>query len=695
MSLYIVSIALSAFLIFQIQPVIARTILPWFGGTPAVWSTVMMFFQVMLTGGYAYAYWLAERVRPRRQGAVHLALIAVTLAIFGALAMVWPSPITPGLDWKPTSVDAPVARIFLLLLVAVGLPYFTLSTNSTLIQSWFNRKFPGRSPYWLYALSNLSSLLGLLTYPFLVEPYLTLRQQGWVWSAGYVLFALLTIWMAARIWKDAPRADPQTHVETVTPAVKPSVSMQVLWVLLSACASVLLLAVTSQITQEVAVIPFLWILPLALYLLTFILAFSGTRLYRRPVFVLLLELASLGLIFVLVSPQQNLFLQLGLYLLFLFACCMSAHGELYALRPAPAYLPRFYLMVSAGGALGGISVNLLAPSLFRGYWELYIGWVALLILLSALTFIRPTVELQKTKRFLHDVSLGIFALLAFAFSWLLLSNSSSLDSLTERNFYGVLHVRFDSKSNANLLLHGVTLHGFQFIAPEERWIPTSYYWKGSGIGLAIVNHPRYGHALKVGVLGLGIGTIAAYGQPGDSYRFYEINPLVVDLAEGQGGYFSFLKGSKANVDVVLGDARISLEQEQAAGQLQNFDILALDTFSSDSIPVHLITREAFAVYLAHLAPDGVIAAHISNRHVDLKPVLWQIAQEFGLHIALLDIPAPADDPSAATSLWMLLTRDPAFLQIPAIAAHADTLDGFTTDIRLWTDDYSNLFQVLK
>ncbi len=691
MLIYLLSIFLSAFLLFQIQPMIARFLLPWFGGTPAVWSTVLLFFQVLLTGGYGYAYGLMGRVRADRQGRLHLILLGGSLVSLMILGLIWPSPITPSADWKPTNVDWPVARIFALLAMAVGLPYFTLATNSPLMQAWFSRARPGQSPYWLYALSNIGSLLALVTYPFLIEPWLTLREQGWVWSAGYTLFVILTSLGAWRSRRDRAVIAPVPRPTDSTP--RPAASLQILWVSLSAIASTLLLAVTSQMTQEVAAIPFLWVLPLAVYLLSFVLTFSGERWYHRPAFSLWLAGASLGLGWIILNPLAALLWQLALYTLFLWVACMVAHGELYRLRPAPAHLTRFYLMTSIGGALGGLWVNLIAPYIFSGYWELYIGWALITLALAGLTFIRPT-ELRLRWRFGHDVAVGALAVVITLFAGFTLLALSGGDLARGRNFYGVVRVRMDSAHNTYAMIHGVTLHGAQFIAPDQRAQPIGYHWPGSAVGLALRHHPRYGQGMRVGILGLGVGVLAAYGQPGDHYRFYEINPLVVEWAEGRDGYFSFLTDSPADIRVALGDARLVLEQELAAGQPQNFDVLALDAFSSDSIPVHLLTREAFEVYLAHLAPEGVIAAHISNRHVDLRPVLRQVAETFNLQAAALYIPASETTLATSDSLWVLLTRDPTFLSQPAIAAPAQSLDDVPS-LRLWTDDYSNLFQVLK
>ncbi len=695
MLFYILSIFASAFLIFQVQPMIARVILPWFGGTPAVWSTVMLFFQVLLTGGYAYSYWLAGKVQAQRQGKIHLVFLSISVLLLLGLGVLWPSPITPDSSWKPTGVNWPILRIFILLAATVGLPYFMLATNSPLMQAWFSRSFPQKSPYWLYALSNVGSLLALVSYPFLIEPLLSLRQQGWAWSLGYLLFVGLAGYGAWRsAWQKTEGLEYAGDLPHPAQGPTPAAFIQILWIALSMVASVLLLAVTSQMTQEVAVIPFLWVLPLAVYLLSFVFAFSGEGRYYRPAFALAFLGVSAGLAYLILYPATHFLWQIVIYTVFLFVACMIAHGELYRLRPAPAHLTRFYLMVSLGGALGGVFVNLIAPAIFDGYWELYLGWAALWLALAVLTFVRRTLELRPRWRFGHDALIGAVAVTVLVFSGYTILSMASGDLLRERNFYGILRVL--EGAGTRTMVHGATSHGVQFLDEARRDLPTSYYWQGSGVGLALRSHPRYGQQpMKVGVLGLGIGVLAAYGQPGDTYRFYEINPLVVDLAEGRNGYFSFLSDSQAAVEVVLGDARISLEQELLAGQRQNYDVLVLDTFSSDAIPVHLITREAFTLYLEQLAPDGVIAAHISNRHLDLQPVTWQMAQEFELSLATVFVSEEPAQPESFPSLWMILARDPAFLEAPAFVGKIDRMTGFKTNIRLWTDDYSNLFQVLR
>ena len=726
------SIFLSAFLLFQIQPMIGKFILPWFGGTPAVWSTLILFFQVLLTGGYAYAYWLIGRAKQQQQIIIHISLIGFAIIVLVLLSFIRTSPITPDSSWKPQNVSSPILDIFKLLVVSVGLPYFILASNGPLMQAWFSRIFPERSYARLYALSNVGSLLGLLAYPVLIEPTLSLRGQRWAWSVGFMLFGLVAGWVAARSGHITHSAKPT--IDSVSSAYRPSFALMSLWITLSATASLFLLSVTNQISQEVAVIPFLWIVPLTLYLLSFILTFSGERGYNRKVYTALFIISAALTLFVMLNATAlHVYWQILAYSILLFAACMLCHGELYLLRPNAKYLTTFYLMVSIGGAFGGIFVSLVAPLIFNGYWEFFIGLAMTIAIVltvlrderhvtlsdsegSLLSGVRDS-HLHCTKRSAVQVSVAEkrslrvtqtitararFVFTVFALVTVMLAVVSTYFSgalYSKRNFYGVIRVREITPDGSNelayVMSHGITAHGLQFVSPEMRDLPTTYYVREGGAGLAILNHPNYGNAerMRVGLLGLGVGTLATYGQPGDEYRLYEINPVVTDLAEGQGNYFSFLRDSLANITMILGDARISLERELSQGNPQNFDVLVLDTFSSDSIPVHLVTKEAFALYLEHLAPNGIIAAHITNLHLDLQPVFWQLAQFYELRIVRVNY--EGDSNGGYASHWILLSRIPALLEIPAIQDRTVDLDGYSTTINLWTDDYSNLFQILK
>jgi len=716
MLLFATSIFLSAFLLFQVQPMIGRFILPWFGGTPAVWSTVMLFFQMLLTGGYAYAYWLIARVGQKKQVIIHISFISFAIIFLAFLSFRWTSPIIPDSSWKPNEVSTPIFDIFKLLIVSVGLPFFILASNGPLMQAWFNRIFPEQSYARLYSLSNVGSLLGLLAYPVLIEPTLSLRGQGWMWAMGFALFGLLAIRIALQSIHSTPLSKPVTDSTKWTKP--PSFALMSLWITLSATASLFLLSVTNQISQEVAVIPFLWILPLTFYLLSFIMTFSGGRAYNRKVYAALFILSAALTLFVMLNATAvHVYGQISTYCFLLFTACMMCHGELYLLRPSAEYLTTFYLMVSIGGAFGGIFVSLIAPVIFNGYWEFFVGLAMTIAIV--LTILRPSLRVApraeqsgaQTKRVTEQsptISDDLTARARFVFTTfalvtvmlVVLSVITSEISYSKRNFYGVIRVRTaipeGTALKANIMSHGITIHGLQFLLDfKSSDIPTTYYVPNAGAGLAILNHPKYGHDqhMRVGLLGLGVGTLLAYSKPGDIYRLYEINPVVIDLAAGAGDYFSFVSDSPADVTIVPGDARISLERELAQGNAQNFDVLVLDTFSSDSIPVHLVTKEAFALYLDHLAPDGIIAAHITNLHLDLQPVLWQLAKYYDL--SMVRINYPGDSNGGYASNWILLSRDPALLEIPAIKDRSVDLSGYSTNIKLWTDDYSNLFQILK
>jgi hypothetical protein len=686
MILFALSIFLSAFLLFQVEPMIGKLILPWFGGTPAVWSTLMLLFQVLLSGGYAYAHWL---IRLKRQSLIHMALLSLAVIVLGVRAMYASSPIMPSISASSQNLQAPVLEITKLLLLSVGLPFFTLAANGPLMQAWFSRMHPNRSYARLYALSNVGSLIGLLTYPALIEPNLSLRAQGWIWTGGFLIFGLLLILIALRNQQLSTLSPQMTGSAKLSG--RPSFSLVSLWIVLSATASIFLLSVTNQISQEVAVIPFLWILPLTIYLLSFILTFSGERGYNRKFYAALFLLSAALTLFVMLNATRlHVYWQITGYCLLLFASCMLCHGELYLLRPEAKHLTAFYLMVSIGGAVGGIFVSLIAPLIFNGYWEFFVGFAMTIAIL--LTVLRSQRDYTARARFVFTVFVLVTVMLA------VLSTFFSGAVFSKRNFYGVIRVREDWVGNppqrAYLMSSGITVHGLQFLSDfKTSTIPTTYYVPESGAGLAILNHPKYGHQLRVGLLGLGVGTLLAYSQPGDVYRLYEINPVVVDLAAGNGDYFSFLSDSKADITTVLGDARISLQRELDGGHPQNFDVLVLDTFSSDSIPIHLVTKEALALYLAHLAPDGMIAAHITNLHLDLQPVFWQLAKYYGLQMVRINY--AGDSIGGYASHWILLARDPALLEIPAIQERAVDLNSYSTTVQLWTDDYSNLFQILK
>ena len=664
---YAVTIFLSSFLLFLVQPLIARLILPWFGGSAAVWTTCMLFFQMLLLAGYAYAHGL-QKLSGRRQSLLHTVLLVAAIATL---------PIMPAEGWKPLGGQEPVTRILLVLGASVGLPYFLLASTSPLIQAWFARARPEANPYRLFALSNLASLVALLGYPFLVEPYLAAHDQVSAWSWLFAAFAVLCAVIA---WLTPPAPATRTAQERAPPRG----SQLAWWLALSAVGSVLLLAVTNHLTQNVASVPLLWLVPLTLYLATFIIAFEGKGWYQPRYLWPLVLVALLAMAWLVVDSDYHyhLPLQLGVFLPGLFVSCLFCHGELYRSRPATGHLTAFYLAISAGGALGGLLVAVVAPLVFNGYFELGAG-LAALALLAALRF-------QPVGRAAH--ALGLLVLVAVAGCVAYDGFRQQRDVLVaKRNFYGVLRVKEygvpNDDSHLRRLVHGTIMHGEQYLGPSLRRMLTTYYTESSGIGLAI--RSKQSHPLRVGVIGLGTGTIAAYGRPGDVFRFYDINPDVVQIARSE---FTFLSDSPARVEIALGDARLSLEREAP----ERFDVLAVDAFSSDAIPVHLITREALQTYLRHMKPDGIVAFHVSNRFLDLIPVVARLAEELELHAVLVNDDEDEEEKTLKSrSDWVLVSREAAALQAPDITAGGATPAEDRREWRTWTDDYSNLIQILK
>lgn len=765
---YALTVFLGAFLLFQVQPIIGKFLLPWFGGAPAVWTTCMLFFQLLLLGGYLYAHAIVRHSTPRGARTLHTALLVSALLLMLLLAVLGGSPLLPPAAWKPVRGDAPVITIFLLLCASVGLCYFLLSTTGPLMQAWAARSHPRTRVYRLYALSNAASLLALISYPPLVERLFSVKTQAIFWCVGFVAFAVgsaFCAWRAAR----GPSAEcevpsSQLSAPVSNSALRTSNSELLFWFALAACGSAMLLATTNQMCQEVAAIPFLWILPLCLYLLSFVLCFENERFYRRwlvgPFLAVGLGWAGLVLFRGFTVPIRT---QVAAYSVALFAACLVCHGELARSKPSPERLTSFYLTVAAGGAAGGLFVALIAPWIFRGFWEIHVTlflagflaivalirdrgswfytrrpWPAFLVLLAAAALawhVRDPDSLSSAGSTLHAAlgsGRGRLALGAAAAALLLLLRRRSflwvrgspwltgtclagalgffglvlasevrqfLESAVtvSRNFYGVLTIErleaTDPERDRLSLRHGRIVHGFQYRAADKRDLPTTYYAETSGIGVVLLHHPhRTAGPLRVGGVGLGVGTLAAYGRPGDTFTFYEINPAVVRLSAGRESVFRYVRDSRATVDVRLGDARLSLERELALGGSRRFDVLAVDAFSSDSIPVHLLTREAVQLYLSHLGPDGILALHVSNRHLNLAPVVRALAESEGVEASQVDRSAAGEAVWAST--WVLLARDGSVLDTAEIDEASEALPDKPV-VRVWTDDYSNLFDALK
>ena len=681
MIIYAATIFVSAFLLFLIQPVIAKQILPWFGGSAAVWTTCLVFFQFALLAGYFYSDWMTRKLGAKRQAMLHLGLVLIALLLL---------PIIPDVSWKPKGNEEPSLRILLLLTVTIGLPYFLLSTTSPLVQAWFARSYPDASPYRLFALSNLASMLALLGYPFLFEPYFTTRHQALGWSVGFGLFALLigcAAWFGLRnrdsSSNDRAESTAATEVIDAQPAKPPSAADKLLWIALSGLGSVLLLAISNHLTQNISSIPLMWVVPLALYLLTFILCFDGKNWYRRKIMLPLLAVFIVTMAYTLADKDLHfkLYFQIGLFTAGLFIACMFCHGELVARKPHPQFLTTFYLMISVGGALGAVLVGIIAPLTLPAYYELEIALALLAMLATYLLLGRV-----HTGFVVLGVAVSLFATVTAGFT---IHQFKEDVVVMTRNFYGTLRVKQynppDVEYRRRSLIHGAILHGDQYVDPPYNRSATTYYKAKSGIGKTILLKEKLSAAAhRVGIIGLGSGTIATYGNKGDVYRFYDINPAVVKIANSE---FTYLKDTDATIEIALGDARLNLEREPS----QQFDVLAIDAFSSDSIPVHLITLEALEIYEKHMKPDGVIAFHVSNRFLDLKPGVQMIAEKRGFHVAWV---RDTYEDGSTSSDWVLLCKDKTFLLKPEIL-EATYIIPPEPGWRVWTDDFNNLLQVLK
>ena len=700
------TIFLSAFLLFQVQPLIGKYILPWFGGSPGVWTTCMLMFQMLLLAGYAYAHFATTHLKPRTQGIVHLVLLLASLVLL---------PIVPDESWKPSGEESPVWRILLLLVNTIGIPYFLLSTTGPLMQSWFAREYPNRSPFRLYALSNFGSLLALLSYPFIVEPSLKLGTQAAVWSMLYSTFTLFCGWNAVKLirFAKAPAQAPMSADATMQfsasqlagllPRVPVAAGAKLLWVALACTASIMLIATTNQLCQQVPSTPFLWIVPLAIYLVSFILTFDAPRWYRRDVFGPLLFLSTCAAWYVVdVGPSIRHDTQLIVFGVTLFAVCMTCHGELVRAKPAASNLTLFYLLISVGGALGGLFTAVVAPRIFTGYMEYQLGLASTIVLLLACLSRDQRSPLYQLKPFPAWCAMGCACMVLCAALGKQALAADATEITASRNFFGVVKIvnrQSESGQPQVAMVHGRIVHGVQFTGDELRRTGISYYGPESGFAVANRLHPKRkagasndgapaNNGLRIGVVGLGAGIISVYGKPGDSIRYYEIDPDVVHYAKK---YFSYLSDSVATNEIILGDARVCLERELKLGS-QKFDILVIDAFSGDAVPMHLLTRECFRVYQAHLADDGLIVMNISNDNVDLAPVVRAHAAELGLQLRSL---GSTEDKSRAIqrSDWLILTRNEAFVNDPTAIAKFREIPSKRPPI-LWTDDYGSLRQIL-
>lgn len=671
---------LSAFLLFQVQPMISKFILPWFGGSPGVWTTCMLFFQIVLFAGYAYAH-LLTKLQRRAQFIVHGVLVITALICL---------PISPSDSWKPAGDEDPVGRILLLLLGTVGLPYFVLSSTSPLSQVWFSQSLPGQQPWRLYALSNLGSLAALLTYPFIIEPALDVTQQTWWWSGGFTVFALLSIYLSQRSSKIEPAV---VELVSTIPDERPPWWKRVLWVLLPALASVLLLATTNHVCQDVAVVPFMWVAPLSLYLITFIICFEHERWYVRSVWSLLAVIVVLiaGLDKVIHvnmewDPTPNFLAEMAWCFGAMFLSCIVCHSELAKLKPGASRLTEFYLFMSGGGALGGLLVSLVAPRVFVTYLEWPLGLMAaLMVAVAALVVAAWGIKKHLIRGALCVLFVvhGVFALVKMA------ELTLKVDQRIERvrNFYGAVNVDEDwddvLENTYRTLTHGGIIHGMQNLGVEHREEPVTYYGRDSGVGLCLASLKDRPDA-RVGIVGMGAGTTACYARAGQQWRFYEINPDISRLARKHFTYLADAENRGAKIETIIGDARLMLEREPD----QRFDVLLLDAFSGDAIPVHLLTKEAFAIYRRHMQPDGIIVVHVTNSYLALAPVVEKLADDIGWKTTRV---IADEDGDIDSTDYVMVTLNETHL---ATTPHHHPEATEPLDVPLWTDKRHDLFQIL-
>lgn len=659
-----VTIFLSAFLLFVVQPAMTKFFLPWFGGSASVWATALMFFTTMLLVGYLYAHALS-RFPLRVQTVLHGVLL--TLSLF-ALAVFWirsGAPLLPTPDLRPDPAVQPSIALITLLFVSVGLPYLVLSSTSPLIQSWFHRAGQG-TPYGLYALSNVGSLGALLFYPFLIEPFIPLKSQAIVWGVLFVLFVGCIAATGLHLLKCG-------RDEKKASSLRISSWQAVRWMALSAVPAFLLVAITNLLTQGVASVPLLWVIPLALYLFTFVLTFSGTPL-PKPFLVACAIGSSLLALVLLANFQTATFPLLFIFFLaFLFCGSLLFHDQLYRERPLSSDLTRYYVLIALGGAIGTILVALVAPIVFTRPIEMLFG-ILVVFVFSFLLFLHG--EIFFAKNVLRDRLLGsLVGLLLLCFILLFFTIGHGGRLFEERNFYGSLQVNESvvEERIVRRLQNGRILHGSQVIGTDELF-PTSYYGHRSGAGQLM---EMFGErAKRVGVVGLGTGTLAAYCRPGDAYRFYELDGTVEQIARTYFFYLSSCEGA----EVVIKDARLSLERERFEGAA-SFDVLLVDAFTDDAIPVHLLTQEAIELYLDRLTGDGVLAVHVSNNYLDLVPVLRASARAFGLFGRVVE--DEGDDDLLTASTWVLLSRNSLYGEFPV-----------GREIT-WTDDYSYLLPIIR
>jgi hypothetical protein len=730
--LFALTLFLSATLLFVVQPMFAKMVLPLLGGTPAVWNTCMVFYQAVLLVGYLYAHFSTRLLGPRRQAALHLAVLCLPWLVL---------PIVVAQTWIPPAEGNPIPWLLMLLALSVGLPFFVVSASAPMLQAWFaDTDHPAaKDPYFLYAASNLGSMIALLGYPVLLEPGLPLAQQTWAWTGGYGLLMLLVIGCAVLLWRS--RGGGAKRAQDTEPAVDepqiadPTWPDRLRWLVLSFAPSSLLLGVTTHISTDIAAVPLLWVVPLALYLLTFVLVFARRKPLKHA-WILRVQpylVVVLGALFFL-GAANKIWALLFLHLTTFFVTAMVCHGELARTRPKASRLTEFYIWMSVGGVLGGTFNALVAPNLFptvieyplvivvacmlrprtstaagtaRSRWLDFalpaaVGAAAAVLVLSLqaadvrITLVRAVAILApvglvafgsqaRPVRF----GLGVAGLLVVS---LLCSGKERGLLHVERGFFGVIRVRHDLAFNTHTLVHGSTNHGMQSLDPNRRNQPLTYFHRTGPLGdlFEMLSHRE--SVKEIGIIGLGTGSIATYGQPGQRITYYEIDPLVERIARDP-QYFTFLRDSQAEIEVVLGDARLTLARAPDA----RYDLLILDAFSSDAIPIHLVTREALRLYLDKLDEEGVLALHISNRYLNLRPVLARLARDAGVACWVCrdgGISAEEQREGKFTSVWVVMARRYQHLGTRLEKTRWQPLTAQPDD-PLWSDDFSNILAVMK
>jgi uncharacterized membrane protein len=661
---------LSAFLLFLLEPIVGRQLLPLFGGSAAVWTICLVFFQCALLAGYGYAHLLVSRLTPRWQTTAQIILLTVALVSLELHL----HPSAPAVTFRP------LLTLVWVLTATIGLPFLALAATSPMLQAWYARSSADiPSPWWLYALSNTGSLLALFLYPVLIETKLPLHSQTYLWGAGFCLFAALNGALALH--------NRRAPVIARSAAIASPVAVygRVLWILLPACGSMLLCSVTNHLGENIASIPLLWILPLAAYLLSFIIAFSSPKAWPRFVSVRMLAVTLATFAYLLYNSRYSfpLFISIPVYTGALLFSCLFCHAELYRLRPAMGAVTNYYLLIALGSAIGAILVGIVAPNFFHANHDLAISVIVLAATALAATW-----------------NSGAAARLAWAAATIGLIYVASVqsanlgeDTLVQlRSFYGSLRVTEThlppEAETTRTLYHGRIQHGTQLFGNGLRTQPSSYYARNSGVGLAL-DLCCEGRSKRVGVVGLGTGTVAAYGKPGDEITFYEIDPLVERLARA---LFTYLKDSPAQTHVVPGDARLSIARENPS-LLAPYDVIVLDAFSGDAIPVHLLTAEAIALYRLHLRPGGLLVFNISSQYLDLAPQLLLQARHAGMK-ALLVHSGDNEARGLFAADWVILSSNDSLTSLPAIVNASQPIDEMP-GLRLWTDDYSSLLPLLR